>query len=119
MVEDPPGSGPGRGTWLSWFLTFWPLQIGGWGLMFLVPLMLMVSGSITDPSTLCYGITRPMNGFLRTLIAIFFIRGATFMIWQLLYIGIKSIYGGQAKLTLDHTETVVRAQVSLPCFGTA
>jgi hypothetical protein len=174
LVEGPPGNGPGRGTWLSWFVSFWPLQIGGWGLTFLVPLMLMVSGSITDPSKLCYGITRPVTGFLITLalrpccswalvrfgqrwllvpgiflvsllvsyveltgvdrlvlarglpvvpketwIGIFFIRVATFMIWQLLYIGIKSIYGDQAELTLGHTETAVGAQVSLPCFGTA
>jgi len=29
------------------------------------------------------------------------------------------VYGDQAELTLDYTATVVRAQVSLPCSGTA
>ena len=145
-IEGPPGSVPGRGPWLSWFFSFWPLQIGGWGLMTLVPVLFWVTGSITDPSILCYGITRPVNGFLITLalrpccswalarfgkhwllvpltflvslllsyvelmgvdrvvlafglpgvprqtwIAIFFIRAAVFMIWMLLYFGIKSI----------------------------
>jgi len=114
--------------------------------MLLVPVLFLVSGSITDPSILCYGTTRPLNGFLITLalrpccswalarfgkrwllvpgilfvslalahvelmgvdwmvralgfpavpketwIAIYFIRVAIFMIWMLLYFGIKSI----------------------------
>ncbi len=146
LVEGPPGSGPGRGAWLWWFLSFWPLQIGGWGLTFLVPLLFFVTGSVNDPSVLCYGIARPLSGFLITLalrpccswalahfgkrcllipvillvpplvsyvelmggdwmvlalgfpavtkvtwIAIYFIRVATFMIWLLLYFGIKCI----------------------------
>jgi hypothetical protein len=145
LVEGPPGSGPGRRTWLSWFFSFWPLQIGGWGLTFLVPLMFPVTGSVNDPSYLCYAMARPLNGFLITLalrpccswalarfrnrwllvpvillvsllvsylellgvdwlvqarglpavtkdawIAIYFIRVTTFMIWLLLYFGIKS-----------------------------
>ena len=139
--------GRGRGsTRYAWFFSFWPLQIGGWMLMFLVPLLLLVSGSVSDPSILCYGIIRPVNGFLITLalrpccswalarfgkrwllvpvillvsllvsyvelmgvdrlvlacgfpavpketwIAIYFNRVAIFMIWLLLYFGIKSI----------------------------
>ena len=144
-IKGLPGRGPERGTGLMSFLSFWPLQLGGWGLMFLVPVLFLVSGSITDPSILCYGITRPLNGLLITLalrpccswawarfgkrwllvpvillvsllvsyvelmgvdrlilargfpavpketwIAIYFIRTATFMIWMLLYFGIKS-----------------------------
>jgi hypothetical protein len=145
-LKVPPGMGAGPGTGSVWFFSFWPLQIGGWGLMLLVPVLFMVTGSITDPSILTYGITRPVNGFLITLalrpccswalarfgkhwllvpltflvslllsyvelmgvdrmvlafglpgvprqtrIAIFFIRVAIFMIWMLLYFGIKSI----------------------------
>ncbi len=145
-IKGPPGSVLGRGPWLSGFFSFWPLQIAGWGLMTLVPVLFWVTGSITDPSILCYGIMRPVNGFLITLalrpccswalarfgkhwllvpltflvslllsyvelmgvdrmvlafglpgvprqtrIAIFFIRVAIFMIWMLLYFGIKSI----------------------------
>ena len=145
LVEGPPGSGPGRGTWHSRFFSFWPLQIGGWGLNFLVPMLFLVAGSLRDPSFLCYAISRPLNGFLITLalrpccswvwarygkrwllvpvivlvslllsyldlmavdrlvlacgipeitrqfwVAIFLIRAATFMIWLLLYFGIKS-----------------------------
>jgi hypothetical protein len=145
-INRLPGRGPGRGTGLMWFFSFWPLQIGGWGLTFLVPLLFQMTGSVTDPSVLCYGIARPLNGFLITLalrpccswalarfgkrwllvpviilvslvvsyvelmgvdrlvlacglpavpketwIAIYFIRVATFMIWLLLYFGIKSI----------------------------
>jgi hypothetical protein len=134
------------GAEASWFFSFWPLQIGGWGLNFLVPLLFLVAGSLEDPSSLCYAISRPVNGFLITLalrpccswvwprygnrwllvpgivlvslllsyldlmvvdrvvlacglpaitsqfwIAIFLMRAATFMIWLLLYIGIKSL----------------------------
>ena len=137
---------PSSGAEASWFFSFWPLQIGGWGLTFLVPLLFVVTGSVTDPSILCYGIARPVNGFLITLalrpccswalarfgkrwllvpvillvsllvsyvelmgvdrlvlvrgfpavsketwIAIYFIRVAIFMIWMLLYFGIKSL----------------------------
>ena len=140
------GSGPGWGMRQSWLYSFWPLQIGGWVLTCLVPLMLLASGSITDMSTSCYSATHPLTGFLitlalrpccswalvrfgkrwllvpgiflvsllvsyvelmgverlvlarglpavpkETLIAIFVIRVATFMIWLLLYFGIKSI----------------------------
>ena len=145
-IKGLPGRRLGRGAGLSWLFSFWPLQIGGWGLTFLVPLLFQVTGSVTDPSTLCYSITRPLNGFLITLalrpccswalarfgkrwllvpviilvslvvsyvelmgvdrlvlarglpavpketwIAIYFIRVTTFMIWMLLYFGIKSI----------------------------
>ena len=145
-IKGSPGKRPEHGTGLMWFFSFWPLQIGGWGLMFLVPLLFLVSGSVTDPSILCYGTTRPLNGFLITLalrpccswalarfgkrwllvpvilvvslvvsyvelmgvdrlvlacgfpavpketwIAIYFIRVAIFMIWMLLYFGIKSM----------------------------
>lgn len=145
-IEGQPGRGVGPGTGSAWFFSFWPLQIGGWGLMLLVPVLFLVTGSITDPSTLCYGFTRPVNGFLITLalrpccswalarfgkhwllvpviflvslalahvelmgvdrlvlacgfpavpratgVAIYFIRVAIFMIWLLLYFGIKSI----------------------------
>lgn len=140
------GRGAGPGPASAWFFSFWPLQIGGWGLTFLVPLLFLVTGSVTDSSTLCYGFARPLNGFLITLalrpccswtlarfgkhwllvpviflvslvlahvelmgvdwmvltfgfpavtketwIAIYFIRVAIFMIWLLLYFGIKSI----------------------------
>jgi hypothetical protein len=67
MVEGPPGSGPGHGVWLSWFFSFWPLQIGGWGLTLLVPLLFFVTGAVNNPTVLCYGIARPLNGFLITL----------------------------------------------------
>jgi hypothetical protein len=143
--KGPPGraAGPGKGS--PWFLSFWPLQIGGWGLNFLVPVLFLVTGSVTDPSPLWYAFTRPLNGFLITLAlrpccswafsrfsnrwllvpvivpvslllsyvdmmgigslilagglpsvemdswtSMFFIRSATFMIWLLLYFGIKS-----------------------------
>ena len=66
-IKGPPGSVLGRGPWLSGFFSFWPLQIAGWGLMTLVPVLFWVTGSITDPSILCYGIMRPVNGFLITL----------------------------------------------------
>ncbi len=66
-IEGQPGRGVGPGTGSAWFFSFWPLQIGGWGLMLLVPVLFLVTGSITDPSTLCYGFTRPVNGFLITL----------------------------------------------------
>ena len=142
----PPGRGAGPRKESAWFFSFWPLQIGGWMLNFLVPLLLLVSGSVTDSSTLWYAFTRPLNGFLITLalrpccswafgrfenrwllvpvfvpvslllsyvdmmgvdnlilacgfpsvrmdswMSIFFMRAATFMIWLLLYFGIKSI----------------------------
>jgi hypothetical protein len=145
-LNSPPGRGAGPRKESAWFFSFWPLQIGGWGLMLLVPVLFLVTGSITDPSTLCYGFTRPVNGFLITLalrpccswalarfgkhwllvpviflvslalahvelmgvdrmvlacgfpavpratgIAVYFIRVAIFMIWLLLYFGIKSI----------------------------
>ena len=138
------GAGPDRGY--VWFLSFWPLQLGGWGLNLLVPVLIMVSGSVTNPATLVYALSRPLNGFLITLalrpfcswalerfgkrlmfvpgiilvsmllsyldvlvvdllvlvfalpsidshiwLAVFFFRMATFIIWMLLYIGIKSI----------------------------
>jgi signal transduction histidine kinase len=67
LVEGPPGSGPGRGAWLWWFFSFWPLQIGGWGLSFLVPVLFFVTGSVNDPSVLCYGVALSLNGFLITL----------------------------------------------------
>lgn len=137
-------AGPSKG--LSWFFSFWPLQIGGWGLNFLLPMLLLITGSVTDPSHLWYSFSRPLNGFLITLalrpfcfwayarygkrrlfvpgivlvtllvsyvelmgidrlvlasglssvprqswIAIYFIRVATFMIWMLLYFGMKSL----------------------------
>ncbi len=145
-IVGAPGRGEGATTRSAWFLSFWPLQIGGWGLTFLVPLLFVVTGSVTDPSILCYGMARPVNGFLITLalrpccswalarfgkrwllvpvillvsllvsyvelmgvdrlvlacgfpavpketwIAIYFIRVAIFMIWMLLYFGIKSL----------------------------
>lgn len=145
-IKYLPGTRSGWGTGLPTYVSFWPLQIGGWGLSFLVLLMFLVSGLISDPSKLCYGITRPLNGFLITLalrpccswalvhfgkrwlvvpviilvsllvsyvelmgvdrlvlarglpavtkdtwIGIFVIRVTTFMIWLLLYFGIKSI----------------------------
>ena len=137
---------PVRGAGVSRLFSFWPLQIGGWGLNFLVPLLFLLTDSVTDSSHLCYAFTRPLNGFLITLAlrpycswafgrfenrwllvpvfvpvslllsyvelmgvdtlilacgfpsvrmdswtAIFFMRAATFMIWLLLYFGIKSI----------------------------
>jgi len=146
LIKSPPGRGAESSKGPSWFFSFWPLQIGGWGLNFLVPVLFLAAGSLTDPSSLCYAITRPLNGFLITLalrpccswvwarfgkrwllvpgivlvslllsyldlmgidrlvhacglpgitrqywIAIFFMRAATFMIWLLLYFGIKSI----------------------------
>jgi hypothetical protein len=121
------------------------LQIGGWGLSLLPPVLFLITGSVRDPSHLCYSFSRPLNGFLITLalrpccswawarfgkswllvpgvvlvsllvsyleligvdhlvlagglpsiarqswIAIFFIRVASYMIWMLLYFGIKS-----------------------------
>jgi hypothetical protein len=139
--------GRGRsGTGSAWFLSFWPLQIGGWGLNLLVPVLVLLSGSLTNPATFVYALSRPLNGFLITLalrpfcsrasarygkrlvfvpgivlvslllsyldllvvdrlvlvfalpsieshawIAVFFVRMATFIIWLLLYFGIKSI----------------------------
>jgi hypothetical protein len=145
-IKVSRGNRPVRGSGLPWFFSFWPLQIGGWGISLLVPLMFLVTGTVKDPSTLCYGITRPLNGFLITLalrpccswalvrfgkrwvlvplilivsllvsyvelmgidrlvlarglpavaketwIGIFLLRVTTFMIWLLLYFGIKSI----------------------------
>jgi hypothetical protein len=144
--NSPPGrgSGPDRGS--AWFLSFWPLQIGGWGLNLLVPVLLLLTDPLTNPSTLVYALSRPLNGFLITLVlrpfcsralarygkrllfipgivlvsmllsyldvlvvdrlvlvfalpsieshiwlAVFFFRMATFIIWMLLYFGIKSI----------------------------
>lgn len=143
--NSPLGRAAESSTGSARFLSFWPLQIGGWGLNFLVPLLLLSVGSLRDPSYLCYGITRPLSGFLITLalrpccswvwarfgkrwllvpgiilvslllsyldsmgvdrlvlalglpaisrpywIGVFFIRMATFIIWFLLYFGIKS-----------------------------
>jgi hypothetical protein len=143
--QSPLGRGAVPGTALSWFLSFWPLQIIGWGLTLLPPVLFLITGSVTDPSHLWYGFARPLNGFLITLalrpccswalarfgkrwllvpgvvlvsllvsyleligidrlvlagglpsiarqswIAIFFIRVASYMIWMLLYFGIKS-----------------------------
>ena len=145
-IKGSPGKRPEHGTGLMWLFSFWPLQIGGWGLNFLVPLLFLLTDSVTDSSHLCYAFTRPLNGFLITLAlrpccswafgrfenrwllvpvfvpvslllsyvelmgvdtlilacgfpsvrmdswtAIFFMRAATFMIWLLLYFGIKSI----------------------------
>jgi len=145
-IKGPPSKGAGPGTGSAWFLSFWPLQIGGWGINFLVPVLFLLTDSVTDPSHLCYAFTRPLNGFLITLalrpccswafsrfsnrwllvpvivpvslllsyvelmgvdrlvlafglpslesqswVAIFYIRAAMFMIWMLLYFGIKSI----------------------------
>ena len=145
-LSSPPGRRAESSQGAAWFFSFWPLQIGGWGLNFLVPLLFLVSGSVTDPSHLCYAFSRPLNGFLITLalrpccfwafgrfanrwllvpvfvpvslllsfvdmmgvdslilacgfpsvrmdswMSIFFMRAATFMIWMLLYFGIKSI----------------------------
>ncbi len=111
-----------------------------------MPVLFLLTDSVTDPSHLCYAFTRPLNGFLITLalrpccswvfsrfsnrwllvpvmlpvslllsyvelmgvdrlvlafglpslesqswVAIFYIRAAMFMIWMLLYFGIKSI----------------------------
>ena len=143
--KSHPGRGAGAGTGSEWFFSFWPLQIGGWGLNFLVPALFLAADSLRDPSALGYAITRPLNGFLITLalrpccswawarfgnrwllvpvmvlvslllaygdlmvvdrlvhagglpgitrefwIGIFLMRAATFMIWLLLYFGIKS-----------------------------
>jgi two-component system, LytTR family, sensor kinase len=66
-IEGPSGSGPRRGARLSWFFWFWPLQIGGRGLTFLVPLLFFVTGEVNDPSVLCYGVVHPLSGFLITL----------------------------------------------------
>jgi len=140
------GRGAGTGKGPSCFLSFWPLQIGGWGLNFFVPVLFLLTNWVTDPVHLCYALTRPLNGFLITLalrpccfwafgrfanrwllvpvfvpvslllsyvdmmgvdslilacgfpsvrmdswMTIFFMRAATFMIWMLLYFGIKSI----------------------------
>ena len=145
-IKGQPGREAGPGTGLSWFFSFWPLQIGGWGLNFLLPMLFLITGSVTDPSHLWYSFSRPLNGFLITLalrpfcfwayvrygkrwffvpgivlvtllvsyvelmgidrlvlasglpsvpkqswIAIYFIRVATFMIWTLLYFGMKSL----------------------------
>lgn len=145
-IKGLPGNRTGRGPGNIWFFSFWQLQIGCWMLMFLVPVLFVVSGSITDPSTLCYSFTRPLNGFLITLAlrpgcswalprigrrwllvpliilvalvvsyvelmgvdrmvlafglpavtseiwtGVFFNRVVVFMIWMLLYFGIKSI----------------------------
>jgi hypothetical protein len=144
-IKGQPGREAGPGTGLSWFFSFWPLQIGGWGLTLLPPVLFLMTGSVTDPSHLWYGFSRPLNGFLITLalrpccswalarfgkrwplvpgvvlvsllvsyleligvdrlilagglpsvasqswLAIFFIRVASYMIWMLLYFGIKS-----------------------------
>lgn len=143
--QSPLGRGATPGPASPWFFRFWPLQIGGWGLNFLVPVLFLAADSLRDPSALCYAITRPVNGFLITLalrpccrwawtrlgnrwlvvpvmvlvslllaygdlmvvdrlvlagglpgitrefwIGIFLMRAATFMIWLLLYFGIKS-----------------------------
>ena len=66
-VKGSPGWGPGRGTGFSWFFSFWPLQIGGWALSFVVPLLFVVTGSVMDSSHLWLAFTRPLNGFLITL----------------------------------------------------
>ncbi|NQW99407.1 histidine kinase [bacterium] len=61
------------GGWLAarWFrgrfFSFWPLQISGWTLSFVVPLLFVVTGSVMDPSHLWLAFTRPLNGFLITL----------------------------------------------------
>lgn len=144
-LNSQPGRGAGVGTRSEWFFSFWPLQIGGWGLNFLLSMLLVVTGSITNPSLLWYCFTRPLTGFLITLAlrpfcswvwarfgkrwllvpgivlvsmllayldlmvadrwvfasglpsierqewsGIFFVRMATFMIWMLLYFGIKA-----------------------------
>ena len=145
-LKNPPGRGAESSQGAAWFFSFWPLQIGGWGLTLLMSVLLLVTGAITDPSLLWYGFARPLNGLLITLalrplcswafgrfanrwllvpgivlvslllsyvdlkavdlmvlacglpsierqawVAIFFIRVATFMIWMLLYFGIKSL----------------------------
>jgi signal transduction histidine kinase len=145
-LNSPPGRGAGPDMGNAWFLSFWPLQIGGWGLNLLVPMLFLLTDSVTNPSTLWYAVSRPLTGFLITLalrpfcswaflhfgkrlmfvpgiilvsmllsyldlmvvdrlllfygllsleshlwIAVFFFRMATFMIWMLLYFGIKSI----------------------------
>jgi hypothetical protein len=51
----------------AWFLSFWPLQIGGWGLNLLVPMLFLLTDSVTNPSTLLYAVSRPLTGFLITL----------------------------------------------------
>ena len=66
-IKGPPGRGAGPGPSSLWFLSFWPLQLGGWGIMIVITLLLLVMGSITDPSLLCSTFTRPLHGFLITL----------------------------------------------------
>jgi two-component system, LytTR family, sensor kinase len=145
-LNSQPGRGAVPDKKYAWFLSFWPLQIGGWGLNLLVPVLFLLTDSLTNPSTLLFAFTRPLNGFLITLalrpfcswalehygkrlvfvpgivlvsvllsyldlmvvnrlllfyglpnieehewIAICFVRTATFMIWMLLYFGIKSL----------------------------
>jgi len=145
-ITNPRGRGAEPRTVPSWLFSFWSLQIGGWGLNLVVPVLFLFTDSVTNASTLVYAFTRPLNGFLITLalrpccswvwarfgkrwllvpgivlvslllayldlmavhrlvliyglpiieghawIAICFVRTSTFMIWLLLYFGIKSI----------------------------
>jgi hypothetical protein len=162
-IKSPPGKGP------TWYFSFWPLQIGGWALTFLVSLLLFMIGAITDPPLYWYAFTRPLNGFLITLAlrpccswawvrfgkrwqlvpgiilvslllpfldlmvvdrlvlvrglpsierqawaGIFFVRMVTFMIWMLLYFGIKSLkLHAEIEREFQHSELkLLRSQVN-------
>ena len=168
-IKSQPGRGWGPGKGPSWLFSFWPLQIGGWTLTLLLPLLLLVTGAITEPPFYWYAFTRPLNGFLLTLalrpccswawarfgkrwllvpgiilvslslpyldlmvvdrlvqiyglhsiekqewIGIFFVRTVTFMIWMLLYFGIKSLKLHAAiEREFQHSELkLLRSQVN-------
>ena len=48
-------------------ISFWPMQISGWGFSLLFPLVIWLTQTISDPSLIWLSSTRPISGFLVTL----------------------------------------------------
>jgi hypothetical protein len=48
-------------------LSFWPLHLAGWGLFSLVPIAILLTGSVQEPLILALALARPVTGFLLTI----------------------------------------------------
>lgn len=49
-------------------VSFWPLQISGWGFALLFPAVILLTGTAAEPNLIWLAFSRPLSGFLVTVV---------------------------------------------------